>query len=280
MLTSIEDPIVEAIKIRLNGSSKTTGGFIRQFMDSPDAEPFKKNDNGAPGIFVFDSRKPLEGLQAFGFEGAESLKAFYSEVDEFDDGDLLLVQARRNAPHNGGSTMLGKLRLAIYNTALAKKLIEPDSAHYFLWVTDFPMFTADNSTDPGQGGSSGFSATHHPFTAPKTSDDLDMLLTDPLKAMADHYDLVLNGVELGGGSRRIHSSAIQKFIMTDILKVSDHLSICSNCMLTLSRCLRIAWKNSHIYSKPFRQAALLMPVWQSGSIALLLSCKVVIASGM
>lgn len=226
MLTSIEDPIIEAFKIRLgfDGNSKIAQRFILEFMDSADAEPFNQNVGGAPGIFVFDPRRPLEGLQAFGFEGAESLKAMYTDTDELDSGDVLLVQARPNLPHSGGSTMIGKFRLAIYKAALAKGLVALDLTHHFLWITDFPMFTPDNSTDPGQGGSSGFSATHHPFTAPKTSEDLDMLLTDPLKAKADHYDLVLNGVELGGGSRRIHSSAIQKFIMNDILKVCIYCS--------------------------------------------------------
>ena len=227
MLTSIEDPILETFKIRLDGDSKAAQRLIREFMDSPDAEPFKRNVDGAPGIFIYDPRRPIEGLQAFGFEGAESLKAMYTEEDALGDGDLLLVQARPKLPHSGGATMIGKLRLAIYKAALAKRLVDADSAHHFLWITDFPMFTPDNASDPGQGGSSGFSATHHPFTAPKTSDDLDLLLTNPLNAKADHYDLVLNGVELGGGSRRIHSSAIQKFIMKDIIKVGI-LSISSN----------------------------------------------------
>ena len=86
-------------------------------------------------------------------------------------------------------------------------------------MTDFPLFTPENGVDPGQGGSAGFSATHHPFTAPKTAADVDLLLTDPLKAVADHYDLVVNGVELGGGSRRIHSAQMQSFIMVEVLKV-------------------------------------------------------------
>ena len=219
MLTSIKDSAFEAFKIKLQGDSKVVQHFIRDFMDSPAAEPFNQNLDGAPGVFIFDERKPLEGLQSFGFEGAESLKAIFTEADGFEEGDLLIIQARPNVPHSGGSTMLGRLRLAIYKAALARELVELDPTHHFLWVTDFPMFTPDTSTDPGQGGSSGFSATHHPFTAPKTGADLDMLLTDPLKAKADHYDLVLNGIELGGGSRRIHSSAVQRFIMTDILKV-------------------------------------------------------------
>jgi aspartyl-tRNA synthetase len=162
MLTSVENPIIESFKINIHEKSKTAQAFIRDFMDSPDAEPFQQNPSGAPGVFVYDPRRPLEGLQAFGFEGAEFLKALYP--DEFIEGDILLIQARPNVLHSGGSTMLGKLRLAIYKAALAQRFIKPDFTHRFLWVTDFPMFTPDNASDPGQGGKAGFSATHHPFT--------------------------------------------------------------------------------------------------------------------
>jgi len=116
--------------------------------------------------------------------------------------------------------VFGRLRLAVQKAALSQGLIVPDPSHQFLWVTDFPMFTATDGSEPGQEGYSGFSATHHPFTAPKTASDVDLLLTSPLKAIADHYDLVLNGVELGGGSRRIHNAEIQKFVMRDILKIN------------------------------------------------------------
>lgn len=233
MLTSVKDPIIEAFKIRLDGSPRRVQKFIRDFMDSPDAEAFKSNVDGAPGICMYNSSRPVEGLQTLGFEGAEKLKSLYEQRERrshesaaayssgrsFEDGDLILIQARENLPHSGGSTVLGKLRLAIYKAALTEELIEPDTSHRYLWITDFPMFTLDNDTDPGQGGSAGFSATHHPFTAPKTAADVDLLLTDPLKAKADHYDLVVNGVELGGGSRRIHNAEMQKFVMRDILKV-------------------------------------------------------------
>jgi aspartyl-tRNA synthetase len=63
------------------------------------------------------------------------------------------------------------------------------------------------------------SSTHHPFTAPKTPEDVELLLTDPSRAIAAHYDLVVNGVELGGGSRRIHDAAMQEFIFCDVLKM-------------------------------------------------------------
>lgn len=238
MLTSIENPIIEACKFRLSGNPRKVQQFIRKFMDSADAEAFQKNPDGPPGIFVFDPKRPLEGLQAFGFEGTEALKHLYSSLPPslvkgddprgpgatttFDEGDLLVLQARPNARHSGGSTTLGKLRLALYKAAISEQLLAPTPGLHYLWVTDFPLFTLNtaNPTDPGQGGTSGFSSTHHPFTAPKTAEDVDLLLTDPLAVTADHYDLVLNGVELGGGSKRIHSAEIQQFIMKNVLKMS------------------------------------------------------------
>ncbi|KAI9650540.1 aspartate--tRNA ligase msd1 [Ciborinia camelliae] len=239
MLTSIENPIIEACKFRLSGNPRKIQQFIRKFMDSADAEAFQKNPDGPPGIFVFDPKRPLEGLQAFGFEATEHLKHLYAslplspygKVDPrgpdatttFDEGDLLILQARPDTRHSGGSTTLGKLRLAIYKAAISEQLLAPTPGLHYLWVTDFPLFTPNtaNPTDPGQGGTSGFSSTHHPFTAPKTGVDADLLFTDPLAVKADHYDLVLNGVELGGGSKRIHSAEIQKFIMKNVLKMSD-----------------------------------------------------------
>jgi aspartyl-tRNA synthetase len=74
MLTSLENPIIEAWKVRLEGDAQTTQAFIKEFLDSPDADEFKTNPAGAPGVFIFNPRSPLEGLQAFGFEGAENLK--------------------------------------------------------------------------------------------------------------------------------------------------------------------------------------------------------------
>jgi len=228
MLTPLSDPVVEGFAIRLDGTPKDVRDFVRSFMDSAEALPFNRNPDGAPGVFIYDPRQPLEGLQAFGHESADILKeTFRPPVQNdhggeggFEEGDLILVQARPNEPHSGGSTALGRLRTAIYKAAVAKGLIQPDPSHRFLWVTDFPLFTPSNDSDPGQGGSAGFSATHHPFTAPKTARDADLMLTDPMKARADHYDLVVNGVELGGGSRRIHDSEVQQFVMRHVLQMS------------------------------------------------------------
>lgn len=226
-MTYLKNPIVETFKIRLDGDSKTLKRFNPTFMDSQEGVEFRNNPDGAPGAFIFDPTLPINGLHAFGFDGAEKLEAIFnaaaaspgSTETPLDEGDIVVIQAREDAPLTGGSTMVGKYRRALCLAATEEGLAELDPQDRFLWVTDFPMFTPNDNDGPNVQGTSGFSATHHPFTAPKSAADVDLLLTDPLKAIADHYDLVLNGVELGGGSRRIHSSEMQQFIMRDILKV-------------------------------------------------------------
>lgn len=216
----LSSPIVEVLKIPISSNPATTRDFVGKFMDSPAALPFIHNPSGQPGIFIYDSRKPLAGLQVFGFEAAEVLEDTLS----LSDGDLIVLQARPNAPFSGGSTPLGNLRLALHRFGVQHSYLPPPSGFSFLWVTDFPLFTpsatgASAVQEPGQGGSAGLSSTHHPFTSPKTAADVDKLLTSPLEVIADHYDLVVNGIELGGGSRRIHSSAMQTLILRDILKL-------------------------------------------------------------
>lgn len=213
----LTDPIVEVMKASISGNPRETREFISSFMASPEALPFIHNPEGQPGIFVFDSKMPLRGLQTFGFEAAEQVE----EMLELQDGDLIVLQARKKAPFAGGSTHIGNLRLALHKAAVKEGLIDAPDGFEFTWITDFPLFSPSNESDPGQGGSAGISSTHHPFTAPKTAEDVDLLLTDPLQAKADHYDLVVNGVELGGGSRRIHNAQMQEFVMREVLKMSD-----------------------------------------------------------
>ena len=77
----------------------------------------------------------------------------------------------------------------------------PAGVNEFVWVVDFPMF----ERDPASGA---LAAMHHPFTSPHP-DDVELLATEPWKARALAYDLVLNGTELGGGSIRISDPAVQ-----------------------------------------------------------------------
>ncbi|MGX8680541.1 MAG: amino acid--tRNA ligase-related protein, partial [bacterium] len=81
------------------------------------------------------------------------------------------------------------------------KLYDPHTFN-FLWVVDFPMFEYDE--EDGR-----YYAMHHPFTRPK-DECLDQILTDPEHCLADAYDIVLNGVELGGGSQRIYEQELQE----------------------------------------------------------------------
>lgn len=215
MITPLTDPIVELVKLEGNGDPAETREFLTAFMDSPAAADFFNNPEGGPGAFVFDSSKPLSGLQALGFEAEWALENDLG----LKDGDLLILQARHNAPHSGGSTPLGDLRRAIHKAAVESNFKPAPAGFHFLWVTHFPLFSPSTDSEPGQGGAAGIASTHHPFTAPLSSEDVSLLLTDPTKAVADHYDLVVNGVELGGGSRRIHSAEVQEFILRDILKM-------------------------------------------------------------
>ncbi len=108
-------------------------------------------------------------------------------------GDLLLLVA--DEPHQS-SAVLGRLRLD-----LGRRLGLISDALAFVWIVDFPLFERGGDTDR-------LAAVHHPFTAPM-DEDLDLLDRDPLAVRAKAYDLVLNGVELGGGSIRIHRQDLQ-----------------------------------------------------------------------
>ena len=214
---------MEVIKLRLEGNPPDNWSFIRSFMDSlPTA--LAKNPHGAPAVLMFDTSKPMCGLSSLGHEAFAALTSGgpgFEDFADLEDGDVLIIQARENKPFQGGSTALGNLRLAAYQEAISKGLLPRDDSFNFLWVHGFPLFTPDSDEGPGQGGRAGFSATHHPFTAPLTDADFELLASDPLKARADHYDLVVNGVELGGGSRRIHVAKVQEYVMRHILEMSD-----------------------------------------------------------
>jgi len=102
---------------------------------------------------------------------------------------------------------LGAVRLA-----LAELLDVPREGFSFLWVVDFPLLEWDDEAE-------GWTYMHHPFTMPHP-EDLDLLETDPGRVRALAYDLVLNGVEIGGGSIRIHRMDLQKK-MFEVLGISE-----------------------------------------------------------
>ncbi|KAI0126971.1 tRNA synthetases class II-domain-containing protein [Xylariales sp. AK1849] len=225
MITKLEDPVIEAAQFRLKGTPTENLAFVGRFMDNLSRFRLELSPGSTPGVFVFDRTKPLNGLSALGHEAADQLALMGDKHwAKLEHGDIIIVHARENVPFRGeGWTDLGKLRKKIYDSAVEKGLADRDIRFRFCWVTEFPLFTPDEGPDvaagEGQGGAAGLKATHHPFTAPLTADDFALLESEPLQARADHYDLVLNGVEIGGGSRRIHVAEMQEYIMRDILKM-------------------------------------------------------------
>ena len=211
------------------GSDKPDIRFDMRFVELKDLTEGK-------GFGVFDSasyvagicaegcaaytRKQLDGLTDFvkrpqiGAKGLvyvrceaggsykSSVDKFYSQEDlktwaeRFDakEGDLLLILCGDKAKTQKA---LGELRLEMGN----RLGLRNKDTYAPLWVIDFPMFEWDDET-------SRFYAMHHPFTSPK-SEDVPLLETDPGKVRANAYDMVINGVELGGGSIRIHDSQLQ-----------------------------------------------------------------------
>ncbi|MBW8382595.1 MAG: aspartate--tRNA ligase [Youngiibacter sp.] len=128
------------------------------------------------------------------FLSEETMSAILSRMDAVD-GDLVLIVADRNEVV---FQSLGALRLE-----LAKKtgMLEGSERFRFAWVTEFPLLERDE--EAGR-----YVALHHPFTSPM-EEDLELLETEPGKARAKAYDMVLNGEELGGGSIRIHDTSLQ-----------------------------------------------------------------------
>ena len=138
------------------------------------------------------------------FYSQEDLKE-WSEAAFADAGDLLLVLS---GDADTVRKQLCELRLEMGNRL---EMRDPD-VFKPLWVVDFPLLEWDED-------SKRFHAMHHPFTSPK-QEDLELLKTEPGKVRANAYDLVINGVEIGGGSVRIHNKELQKQ-MFSVLGFSD-----------------------------------------------------------
>jgi len=141
-------------------------------------------------------------LSAPGWQGGlakflrDGHRAALRERLDLRDGDLVLAVA--DADPLVASTAAGRLR-----QHLARRLgLVPDGSWGFVWVTDFPMFERDPE-------SNRWVAKHHPFTHPRP-EDIPRLATDPGTVRALAYDIVVNGVELGGGSIRLHEPDLQR----------------------------------------------------------------------
>ncbi|CAH8541098.1 unnamed protein product [Dicrocoelium dendriticum] len=106
-------------------------------------------------------------------------------------------------------TALGNTRTNLARLLYAKGVPIYNPGLHFLWIYDFPLFRRNECGD--------WECVHHPFTAP-TSETLHFVYCDPSRVVAQHYDLVCNGNEVGGGSIRIHDASLQQYILSTILK--------------------------------------------------------------
>jgi len=154
---------------------------------------------GLAWIKVNDVAKGREGLQSPVVKNlhdaalAEILKRTGAQ-----DGDLLFFGADKAKVVNDA---IGALRVKVGHSEFGKARNLAQGVWEPLWVVDFPMFEYDD-------GAQRWSAVHHPFTSPKDGHE-DLLETDPGAAVSKAYDVVLNGIELGGGSVRIHREEVQ-----------------------------------------------------------------------
>jgi aspartyl-tRNA synthetase len=161
--------------------------------------------------------KGLAFIKVEGGEWKSPIVKFFSEAEkaalasklQIEEGDLILFAADQWLT---ASEILGKLRL--YCADLLKtqgKLKIPADRFDFLWVVDFPLLSFDKEQNR-------WYSTHHPFTAP-VAEDIALLKSEPRKVRGQHYDVVVNGVELGGGSIRIHQPDVQKTVFEEVLQI-------------------------------------------------------------
>ena len=186
------------------------------------------NAKGMAGATQGQIETMTETAKSFGAKGLAFIKVennewkspivkFFSDAEKaaltaklkIEEGDLILFAADQwlNA-----CEILGKIRLYCAEVLKGQgKLVIPADQFNFLWVIEFPLLGFDREQNR-------WYSSHHPFTAP-VADDIPLLKTDPKKVRGQHYDVVVNGVELGGGSIRIHQPDVQKTIFEELLQI-------------------------------------------------------------
>ncbi|CAL6355201.1 unnamed protein product [Bathycoccus prasinos] len=194
-----------SVKVLVVDDSQAGKNKISNAKLKPKGEIFEDavNTGSANGVFfcrVAEDGKTLEGAKGL-VEGLAKCAEEIIAKSTAPPGSLLLFVAGKTKVVN---TALDKVR---HKCASVLNLIDP-KAHAVLWVTDFPMFEYNEDEER-------FEACHHPFTAPNT-EDYEKNPDDLTEARAIAYDLVYNGVEIGGGSLRIYRRDVQEKVFKAI----------------------------------------------------------------
>ena len=155
-------------------------------------------------------KRPQIGAKGLAYVKYNKDQSFKSSLDKFYDADTLKKWAEKCNSNPGDLILILSGDKAIVQKQMNElrllmgEHLELRDPWIFkpIWVVDFPLLEKDEETN-------SYNAMHHPFTSPK-SEDLKMLNSDPSKVRANAYDLSINGVEVGGGSIRIHDRNIQE----------------------------------------------------------------------
>src|SRR6266702_3497806 len=186
------------------------------------------NAKGFAGITIGQADELTEIAKLYGAKGLAFIKIengewkspivkFFSDAEKaalrkklaIEEGDLILFAADQWLT---ACEILGRIRTYCADILKSQgKLSIPADRFDFLWVIDFPLLSFDKEQNR-------WYSSHHPFTAP-VAEDIPMLKSDPKKVRGQHYDIVVNGVELGGGSIRIHQPDVQKTVFEEVLQI-------------------------------------------------------------
>ncbi|ANB13912.1 aspartate--tRNA ligase MSD1 [Sugiyamaella lignohabitans] len=240
-IESPEYPIIEALVIR----PEVNGSFTQEQIDFlSDEKSYKARIPKIALITESDLasiEQTVERILPPSVVNITDKTRFYRELS-LQTGDIVAFSTRQQLSYEN-PTPLGRFRqLAIEQFpnqylrtgADGQPLITPDD-FVATWVDDFPLFNPVETTQPEVNTSNSttstrvdypkfdltsYVSTHHPFTMVHM-DDYELLSTAPLQARGQHYDLVINGVEVGGGSTRIHDTKLQKYIFEEILNITN-----------------------------------------------------------
>ena len=181
--------------LRVPGGGEMTRGEIDGYTEFVKIYGAK----GLAWIKVNDASKGREGLQSPVVKNLhDAAIAEIMKRTAAQSGDLIFFGADKASVVNDA---LGALRVKVGHSEFGKAHNLAQGDWEPLWVVDFPMFEYDDAAGR-------WNAVHHPFTSPKDGHE-DWLETDPGRCVAKAYDVVLNGIELGGGSVRIHKEDVQ-----------------------------------------------------------------------
>ncbi|MGF1531739.1 MAG: aspartate--tRNA ligase [Puniceicoccaceae bacterium] len=210
-------PVFAQSSFKVFASAVGNGGVVKAFNAKGLADltqgELRSLEEAAKGL----GAKGLAFIKSEGGEWKSPILKFLAEVEiealrkelQIEDGDVVFFAA---GEWERACLILGRVRLEAAKLLQLKGRIEIRTDDFkFLWVIEFPLMLHDEE----QGR---YVAAHHPFTAP-VPEDADKLRSDPKAVRGQHYDAVLNGVELGGGSIRIHNAALQREVFEDVLKI-------------------------------------------------------------